>query len=208
MRIRRRVCPPTHSPTKSDAFLNPHQNRLHQDDSVPISSIDFGAIEGVHMGRTGRHRQRVLTARGVQSAAPCADRPRRVSDGEGLYFLVAQSGAKSWILRTVVNGKRCDLGLGSVTIVSLASLAEAREEAVRLRKIARSGGDPARGATPRAPDRLPALLGPVLRVAQGRLQLSGPFSYLGSWGEAATMLVRERRSAASLARIGGAPSHA
>ena len=35
--------------------------------------------------------------------------------------------------------KRCDLGLGSVTLVSLA---EAREQATRLRKIARSGGDP------------------------------------------------------------------
>jgi len=91
------------------------------------------------MGRTGRHPQRVLTARTVQSASPDANRPRRLADGGGLYLLVAPSGAKSWILRTVVKGKRCDLGLGSVALVSLA---EAREQAVRLRKIARSGGDP------------------------------------------------------------------
>ena len=49
------------------------------------------------------------------------------------------SGAKSWILRTVIKGRRCDLGLGSVTLVSLA---EAREQAVHLRKVARTGGDP------------------------------------------------------------------
>jgi integrase len=43
------------------------------------------------------------------------------------------------VLRTVVKGKRCDIGLGSVELVTLA---EARESAHRLRKIARAGGDP------------------------------------------------------------------
>ena len=43
------------------------------------------------------------------------------------------------MLRTVIKGKRCDLGLGGVSLVSLQ---EARAEAVRLRKIARAGGDP------------------------------------------------------------------
>jgi integrase len=38
-----------------------------------------------------------------------------------------------------VHGKRCDIGLGSATLVGLA---EAREHAHRLRKIARAGGDP------------------------------------------------------------------
>ena len=38
-----------------------------------------------------------------------------------------------------IQGKRRDLGLGGVTLVSLA---EAREQATRLRKIARAGGDP------------------------------------------------------------------
>ena len=62
-----------------------------------------------------------------------------MADGGGLYLRVAPSGAKSWILRTVIKGRRCDLGLGSVTLVSLA---EAREQAVHLRKVARAGGDP------------------------------------------------------------------
>ena len=85
-----------------------------------------------------RHPQRALTARTVQAAKPSA-RARRIADGGGLYLFVAPGGAKSWVLRTVVKGKRCDLGLGSVALVPLA---EAREQAVRLRKIARAGGDP------------------------------------------------------------------
>jgi len=61
------------------------------------------------------------------------------SDGNCLYLVVDESGAKRWVLRTVINGKRRDLGLGGLSWVSLA---EAREEAARLRKIARKGGDP------------------------------------------------------------------
>ena len=85
-----------------------------------------------------RHPHRALTARAVQ-AVKAGAQPRRIADGGGLYLLVSPSGSKSWVLRTVVQGRRCDLGLGSATLVSLA---EARDEAVRLRKIARAGGDP------------------------------------------------------------------
>ena len=85
-----------------------------------------------------RHPQKALTARTVLTAR-AGDRARRLADGGGLYLLVAPGGAKSWVLRTIVKGKRCDLGLGSVTLVTLA---DAREEARRLRRIARTGGDP------------------------------------------------------------------
>lgn len=60
-------------------------------------------------------------------------------DGGGLMLRVTKSGAKSWILRTVVHGRRRDLGLGPCSLVSLA---EARETARLYRKIAREGGDP------------------------------------------------------------------
>jgi integrase len=60
-------------------------------------------------------------------------------DGGGLYLRVGPTGGKSWILRTVVHGHRRDLGIGSAALVSLS---EAREIAHRLRKEARSGGDP------------------------------------------------------------------
>lgn len=83
----------------------------------------------------GRHPYKALAARTVNTA----DEPGRYADGGGLYLLVAPGGSRSWVLRTVVKGKRCDIGLGSVALVSLA---EAREEARRLRRIARAGGDP------------------------------------------------------------------
>ncbi len=43
------------------------------------------------------------------------------------------------MLRTVVHGKRRDIGLGGLSVVSLA---EAREAAAKLRGVARDGGDP------------------------------------------------------------------
>ena len=83
-------------------------------------------------------RQSALTARAVQTLKS-KGRAQRHRDGGGLYLLIAPRGSKSWVLRTVVKGKRCDIGLGSAALVSLA---EARDEARRLRKIARTGGDP------------------------------------------------------------------
>jgi hypothetical protein len=63
----------------------------------------------------------------------------RYADGNGLYLVVDQNGAKRWLLRTIVYGRRRDLGLGSLRLVTLA---EAREKACHYRKIAREGGDP------------------------------------------------------------------
>ena len=61
-------------------------------------------------------------------------------DGNGLYLVTDRSGNKRWIQRLVTQGVRRDLALGSVALVSLD---EAREQARRLRRIARKdGGDP------------------------------------------------------------------
>ena len=61
------------------------------------------------------------------------------SDGEGLYLKVDKSGAKRWIQRLVISGKRRDMGLGSANLVGLS---DARETARKNRALARSGGDP------------------------------------------------------------------
>jgi hypothetical protein len=61
------------------------------------------------------------------------------ADGNGLYLRVDEVRRKRWILRTVVQGKRRNIGLGSFKRVSLL---EARPRARALRKIARQGGDP------------------------------------------------------------------
>ena len=65
--------------------------------------------------------------------------PGRHADGNGLYLVVDPSGSKRWILRTMAQGKRRDIGLGGLRLVSLA---DAREQAARYRKIARDGGNP------------------------------------------------------------------
>ncbi len=67
-------------------------------------------------------------------------RPGRYADGKGLYLHVSDTGARWWIWRGTVHGKRCDRGMGSARLVSLA---EAREIARAWRRIARAGGDPA-----------------------------------------------------------------
>lgn len=61
-------------------------------------------------------------------------------DGAGLYLKVKPSGARSWFLRVQFQGHRQDVGLGGYP--ADRSLAEAREDAARLRKLARRGHDP------------------------------------------------------------------
>lgn len=75
-----------------------------------------------------------LTALSVKNA-----KPGRHGDGVGLYLLVKPTGAKSWLLRVQMDGKRRDIGLGSTAALTLA---EAREKAAELRKHALNGRDP------------------------------------------------------------------
>ncbi len=84
-----------------------------------------------------------LTARKVETIRE----PGMHGDGGGLYLRVGPTGAKSWIVRTRISGRltasgtplRWEGGLGSSSLVSLA---EARDQARELRRIARAGGDP------------------------------------------------------------------
>ena len=62
--------------------------------------------------------------------------PGRYSDGEGLILRLVAPGRGSWLLRIQSNGRRHDVGLGSLASLGLA---EARECARTLRKEAKSG---------------------------------------------------------------------
>lgn len=92
----------------------------------------FAAVEAVKA--KGAHPRNKLTAAAVRKLGPGMH-----ADGNGLYLVVDASGARRWALRTVVHGRRREIGLGPVSLVGLA---EAREEARRLRLVARQGGDP------------------------------------------------------------------
>ena len=87
------------------------------------------------MGAKGRHPEKALTTVQVRALKTAG----RHADGHGLYLVVDPSGAKRWLLRIVVQGKRRDIGLGGASLVTLA---EAREKALAYRKTARDGGDP------------------------------------------------------------------
>jgi integrase len=66
-------------------------------------------------------------------------KPGLYSDGLGLYLQVRAGGAKSWIFRYRTNGKLRDMGLGSVTAVSLS---QAREKSAACRSLRANGIDP------------------------------------------------------------------
>jgi integrase len=61
------------------------------------------------------------------------------ADGGGLYLQVSQNGTRSWIFRFKQSGRSRDMGLGSLTAVSLAT---AREIAADCRRKRSAGLDP------------------------------------------------------------------
>lgn len=60
-------------------------------------------------------------------------------DGGGLYLQVSASGAKSWILRYMLDGRAREMGLGPVHAIPLA---EARKRAAECRRMRLDGIDP------------------------------------------------------------------
>jgi Arm DNA-binding domain len=79
----------------------------------------------------GKHPDRRLTDTWISAIRV----PGRYSDGNGLYLVVSPSDVKRWIVRIVIDGQRRDLGLGSLSLVSLD---DARQKARVLRRDARA----------------------------------------------------------------------
>jgi integrase len=65
--------------------------------------------------------------------------PGMHADGDGLYLCVKPSGAKSWVFVFQWHGKRKEMGLGSVSVVTLA---EARQAANEARRTVANGTNP------------------------------------------------------------------
>ena len=63
----------------------------------------------------------------------------RYADGGGLYLQVSEQGTKSWLFRYMLDGKARQMGLGPVHTISLP---EAREAALKCRKLLLGGFDP------------------------------------------------------------------
>jgi hypothetical protein len=75
-----------------------------------------------------------LTARQVATLPP-----GKYNDGGGLWLAVSNSGSRKWFLRVTINGKRREMGLGSLTDTSLK---KARDKAAQARSQAAAGIDP------------------------------------------------------------------
>ena len=71
--------------------------------------------------------------------AKSLSKPGRHGDGDTLYLCVKASGAKSWIQRITIDGRRHDIGLGAFPVVSLA---KARERAFANRVAIADGRNP------------------------------------------------------------------
>lgn len=82
-----------------------------------------------------------LTARKVQTET----KPGRHADGGGLYLVVDPSGAKRWAVLITIRGRRRELGIGSLSVYTLA---EAREEAEKIKRAVARGEDPKKPQEP------------------------------------------------------------
>lgn len=85
---------------------------------MPVKAKEMAAIELARLAKPGKHAVGVVP---------------------GLHLLVKETGAKSWVLRVMVGGRRRDIGLGGFPAVTLA---QAREAARAARERIRSGADP------------------------------------------------------------------
>lgn len=65
--------------------------------------------------------------------------PGSYIDGDGLMLVIGSGGAARWKLRTTIAGKRRDVGVGSLKVLSLA---DARAKAAELRRQIALGLDP------------------------------------------------------------------
>jgi integrase len=78
-------------------------------------------------------RERRLKAKDIEKLGPGT-----YEDGGGLRLVVEPSGARRWVLRVTINGKRRNRGLGSAKLVTLEA---AREDAFEIRRAAHKGRD-------------------------------------------------------------------
>ena len=76
-----------------------------------------------------------LTAAKIRSLATAG----KYGDGGNLYLYINKNGAKSWVLRAMIHGKRREVGLGGYPEVSLK---EARRKAVERRRQIAMGEAP------------------------------------------------------------------
>src|SRR5262245_14761333 len=97
----------------------------------PNPRYDCGYIRGRIMARTVGKLSALKVGRRLK--------PGMYADGAGLYLQVTGAGAKSWIFRFSLHRKAREMGLGSLSAVSLS---DARTKAAECRRLRDEGVDP------------------------------------------------------------------
>jgi integrase len=100
------------------------------------------------------------------------------ADGGGLYLQVSANGSRSWIFRFKQNGRSRDMGLGSLTAVSLAA---AREIAADCRRKRSAGLDPIEN---RKAERLQAQLSTARSMTFDQCRDAFIEAHNSAWGNA------------------------
>lgn len=80
---------------------------------------------------------RLLNKLSAVEARSCE--PGKYADGGGLWLYKREDGRGQWVLRVTIHGRRREMGLGALTVVSLK---EAREAAEKWRATVRENKDP------------------------------------------------------------------
>lgn len=88
-----------------------------------------------------------LTVSFIRSLVPDG-RTHRYSDGGTLLLSLSPTGARTWIQRLTVAGRRQDIGLGGWPTITIT---QARALALENRRVARGGGNPLAARQARAP---------------------------------------------------------
>ena len=105
-------------------------------------------------------------------SAKSLSRRGRHGDGDGLYLYISRSGAKSWVQRIVIDGRRRDIGLGAYPAISLGN---ARSIAHDNRTAVAEGRDP------------------VLEKREARDTTRRPAPSIPTFAEAASHVIELRR---------------
>jgi integrase len=95
-----------------------------------IRNMVWGKMWGKEFGRLMGN----LTAIQVRNLKS----PGRYSDGNGLLLDIGKSGRGSWVVRVQSSGRRRDIGIGSLSALTLG---EARDAAAQIRREVRAGID-------------------------------------------------------------------
>ncbi|PVX84308.1 integrase [Paraburkholderia unamae] len=84
--------------------------------------------------------------------------PGYYADGGGLYLQISASGSRSWIYRFTIAGRSREMGLGPLSLVSLAA---ARKEAMECRALVKERQDPIEARKDRDRERVAATAGAI-----------------------------------------------